>query len=248
MNSNVERLKTLPYVRRVVLSEGSVAALTDDSVGVHDNPRELSSKVEFHAPMSVVGSADCEVLWDSVAEKLKATLDGVPGFVGVLHRWCGEDEKVEVEVGRRKDDQEHRFSARETEERPAFPEGVYAIIVSPQPEDEEAAEASRRTVRRAAQKEDPVRAQIRAQGELARMREDYLKAKKRGYAGELSEYVAERRAEEEKEEAASFMAGATRAACVERVARAIEDVAESSAWGIEVLLDGEQDDRYKDLP
>lgn len=248
MNSNIERLKSLPYVRRVVLSEGSLAALTDDSIGVHDNPPELSSRVEFHAPMSIVGGAECEVLWDSVAEDLKARLDGVPGFIGVKHRWCGEDEKIEVEVGRRRDDEEHRYSARETEERPVFPEGVYAIIVTPQREDERTAESRRKAARKDERSDDPVRAQIRAQGELARMREDYLKARKRGYAGDVNQYVAERRAQEEKEEEASYLVGATRAACVERVSRALEGVAESSAWGVEVLLDGEQDDRYKGIP
>lgn len=248
MNSNTEHLKSLPYVRRIVLSEGSLAALTDDSVGVHDNPIELSSRVEFHAPMSLVGGAECEVLWDSVAESLKTKLGGVPGFVGVKHRWCGENEKIEVEVGRRRDDEEHRYSAQETEERPVFPEGVYAIIVTPQDEDERIAESRRAAARKDERSDDPVRAQVRAQGERARLREDYFKARKRGYTGSVNQYIAERRAQEEEEEETTYLVRAARAACVERVSRALEGVDEAPAWGIEVLLDGEQDDRYKDLP
>lgn len=143
MNPNIETLTTLPYVRRVVRSSGDVGVLTDKTVGLHDKPDGLRG-VSFHAPMSVVGPAECEVLWDSLAAELRTRLKGVPGVVDVRHRWCGEDETVEVEVGRSvSGGGEHEvFSARETEARPIYAEGVYAVTVEPQPEDEaKAAEA-----------------------------------------------------------------------------------------------------------
>lgn len=127
MNPQIETLKRLPYVRRVVLSEGCLGALTDDSIPVDRPPPALRDSVAtFHAPMSVAAGAECEVLWDRVAEELKSALADEPGFRALKHRWCREDEQVEVEVGRKVD--HLHFSASDTKVVPSYPEGVYAVV------------------------------------------------------------------------------------------------------------------------
>jgi len=279
VNPNVERLAALPYVRRVVRSEGTVGALTDDSVGVHDEPKGLSTLASFHAPMSVVGAAECEVLWDRVAVELNERLENVEGLVGLMHRWCGEGETIEVEVGRRQDSEEHRFSARETEERPAFPEGVYAVIVRPSDEDRAVAEGTyddsflsayvaerRKTFERArgaivakarkvfyatpplnaaqaAEQERGFKARVKAETAdlIAAMEsEDTDEAK--------ASFVRNAKRAETADEKKAYLAGATRSACAERISRSLEGIPGGLPWDVEIVLDGEQDERYKALP
>lgn len=279
MNSNVQRLAALPYVRRVVSSEGVVGALTDDSVGVHDEPKGLSALASFHAPMSIVGAAECEVLWDRVAIDLSKRLNGVEGVLGLMHRWCDEGETVEVEVGRKQDNEEHRFSSRETVERPAYPEGVYAIIVQPSDEDRATAEGAydesflssyvaerRKTFERArgaivakarklfystpplnttqaAEQERQFKARVKAETAdlIAAMEAEDTDAAK-------ATFVQNAKRAETAEEKRAYLAGATRAACAERVSRSLEDIPGGLPWGVEIVLDGEQDERYKALP
>lgn len=279
MNSNVERLAALPYVRRIVRSEGAVGALTDDSVGVHDEPKGLSALASFHAPMSVVGAAECEVLWDRVAVDLNARLDGVEGFLGLMHRWCDEGETVEVEVGRRQDSEEHRFSARETEERPAFPEGVYAVIVRPSAEDRAAAEGTYDDSFLSAYVAERRKAFTQARGVIvAKARKAFYTTpplnaahaaeQERGFKArvkaETADLIAAMESEDTDEAKAAFvrnaklaetadekrayLAGATRSACAERVSLPLAGIPGDLPWGVEIVLDGEQDERYKALP
>lgn len=153
MNSIFETLSKFPYVRRVVKAESVVGVLTDDTIGLNDKPAALvqladTGLISFHAPMSVIGSADCELLWDRVAVELRRRLQTVEGVCDIKHRWCGPGETVEVGVTQKSrvvpatDGGEHRFSLRETEERPEYPEGIYAIVVEEQEVDRNTAHAA----------------------------------------------------------------------------------------------------------
>lgn len=276
MNSNIDQLVNLPYVRRVVQSEGVVGALTDDSIGVNDNPTELTANAAFHAPLSVVGAADCEVLWDRAAEDLRQQLSDVPGVLGIAHRWCGEDEKVEVEVGRNHNNGEGlRFSLKETVERAAFPEGVYAIVVAPQPGDavsaqtayEESFSSAYATERRRlfdAEKSEIIQAareecygekprnMTHAAEQEARFKELVAERTKELVAAAaasdtqeaLLAFIKKAKRLETADEKEQYLAGATRAACVERVTLKLDGLFANEPWGIEILHEDELDERY----
>lgn len=277
MNSIIEQLAALPYVRRVVRSEGVIGALTNDSVGVNDTPPELKMAA-FHAPMFLVGRADCEVLWDSVVANLRALLAGTSGVIGVNHRWCGDDELVEVEVGRNHDDT-HRFSVRETETRPTFREGVYAVVVRPTPADRAQAVAAYDDSFLSSYQADKKRTYENAKANIiaragqlfystkpanpaqAASQEYKFKACVQEKLRELAEateaedtpqaraaYVVQAKRTETQEERDAYLDGATRAACMERVSSMIGDIPSGVEWDVEIVFDGEQDERYKDMP
>lgn len=283
MNPPIEQLASIPYVRRVISAEGAIGALTDDTVGLNEKPAalvELARKglVSFHAPMSVVGAADCSILWDRVADDLRRRLDGVAGVIDVKHRWCTEEERVEVEVGRKTGD-DHAFSMRDTEEKPLYAEGVYAIVSAPVAEDRKAAvalyeeslvsayrtdlkrdyvNAEKRIVARARKAfftEQPKNAQHAAEQERGykeRVQEELQEELEAAEAADTPEalraYVAKARAEDTAEDREAYYVGAMKSVCAERISKILEGIPAGLPWGVEMIEPEDVDERYGDLP
>lgn len=267
MKPNIDKLKTVSYVRRVIESEGVIGALTNDSVNIHDRPKELIGAVSFHAPMSVVGAAECVVLWDRVAEMLKQKLAGTAGILQICHRWCGEGEMVEIDVGRKQDLAEHRFSVKETEERPLFPEGVYAIVVEPTKDDAATALVEYETSfvsqykaeRDAAYELEEQKIQAQALKEFAKDSAEYvnfIRTQTQNLLDAFNEtdteearaaYVAKEKAAETRQEKNAYLAGAKRGACMERVSNALGNLL-TNPWDVEFVFQDMLDERYKEVP